>query len=132
MKDLLLLFISFYSLQCVAQSDTAKIKHAHRFWINPAQIITGQYTLGYAHNLHGGNDWLEVAVGYQYIPYSIVKELPLAPEKILIGFIPASPKFGVGFTGPVISFAYTEFSSKVKGAMSKAAKDDPELQEIIK
>ena len=127
MKCIILFSILFSSFKCLAQSDSTEIKHSHRLWINPTQIITGQYTLAYAWNIHGGSNWYEVAIGYQYLPYPIMGYLLISP-----GSSPqSSPKFGEGFTGPVISFTSAEYYSKVKREMRKAAEYDPALQEMI-
>lgn len=128
MKYFLLISISFFSLKSFAQSDSGEIKHAHRFWVNPTQIITGQYTLAYAWNIRGRANWYEVAIGYQYLPQSLMKYLLIDP-----GSSPqSSPKLGMGFTGPVISFASEEFYGKVKRGMREAAENDPHLQEMIR
>src|SRR5438552_13390535 len=99
MKNFLLLIILFSatSIYCFSQNNSDSIKR-HRFWINPTQIVTGQYTLAYSHNIHGGNNWLEVGIGYRYFPFTVPNTSPKS-----------NPKFGMNFTGPVISIASEEF-----------------------
>lgn len=106
MKYLLLLSISFSSLKCFAQSDTTEVTPRHRLWINPSQIVTGQYTVAYGLRFYR-NNWIEVGGGYKYIPYSIVQELLLAPQKLFELF--AEPEHGLGFTGPVAMISFTHY-----------------------
>jgi hypothetical protein len=125
MKHLLLFSISLLPFKCFAQNDTAEIRHSHRFYINPTQIITGQYTLAYAWNLNGGRKWYEIGAGYQYLPYSLI---PWTASSNAY----STPKLGAGFTGPVLSFALTRFYVKVKRKMREDAVYDQGLQEMIR
>ncbi|HYV92093.1 MAG TPA: hypothetical protein VE978_09935 [Chitinophagales bacterium] len=111
MKYLLLFSILFFSLKCVAQSDSADFKHRQRLWINPVQAISGQYTLAYGLRFYR-NNWIEIGGGYKYIPYSIVKKLPLAPDKFFELF--ADPEHGVGFTGPVAMVSFIHYHHRRK------------------
>jgi len=106
MKYLLLFVISGFSFKCFAQRDTTEIKHSHRLWFNPTQIITGQYTVAYGLRFYK-NNWIEVGGGYKYIPTSIVRELPIAPQKFFE--ILADPEHGLGFTGPVAMVSFIHY-----------------------
>jgi len=107
MKYLLLFSISLFSLGCFAQSDTADFKHRHRVWINPTQVIIGQYTLAYGLRFYR-NNWIEAGGGYRYIPNSIVRNLPGAPQNKLFEIF-ANPKHGIGFTGPVAMVTFIHY-----------------------
>jgi hypothetical protein len=106
MKYILLFCISLPSINCFAQRDTSETKPSHRFWISPTQIASGHYTLSYGLRFNR-NNWIEVGGGYKYIPYSIVEELPIAPQKFFELF--ADPEHGIGFTGPVAMLSVFQY-----------------------
>src|ERR1041385_5192708 len=124
-KGLLLLCFSLVVGNCFGQSDSGEVKHLHRWWINPTQIVTGKYTLAYARSTNDGRNWYGVAIGYRYFPIRALEPLD-APGGNL-----ATPKMGIEFMGPLISIASEEFYTKVKRSMRKAAEHDTSLQKII-
>ncbi len=122
---LLLPFISL-SQDIITQSKVIK----HRIYINPTTIIRGQYTLVYVWKI---NDkvWLEAGAGYQYLPYSIVEWLPMAPNELLFGLVSALPDRGIGFTGPLFSFALEKEYVRITTRMREAIDQHPELQQTV-
>ena len=132
MKYFLLLSISFFSLHCFAQSDSVETKHEHRVWIDPLQIVTGQYRVAYC--WHHGKGWYEAGAGYQFFPFTrALNERNYAPNGgyYAPGSFFATPTFGLLFYGPVASFAYDEYDLKVNKNLLKAAKKDSSIQKKV-
>ncbi|HYV92092.1 MAG TPA: hypothetical protein VE978_09930 [Chitinophagales bacterium] len=95
MKSFLLLITLSSAIASAASSqnnsDSTKL---HRFWINPTQIIAGQYTLAYAWKIKNGNHWLEAGV---MIVIMQVKKIIVTPTQVIRAKSPER-SYGVTFS----------------------------------
>lgn len=124
MKITLIVLPLFYSVHCLAQSDSKPRESKFRIWLYPTQAITGQYTLAFSWRIHRGIDWCEVGAGYRYFPYG-TQNTGSAPGGVL-----ATPDYGLRFFGPSLSFSYDQYYVKIKKRIKQTLSNDS-LQTMI-
>jgi len=122
---LLLGLLCFWGIHVAAQTGTAQKHYNHRIWIDPTQIITGQYSLTYSWKAHHGINWYEITPGYRYLLYRPSGHY-YAPGGIL-----ATPDFGARFYGPSISFSFDKYYLKLNSRIRQAATRDSMIRKFV-